>query len=121
MPEPIEWIYQAGTGCAYCKDGLCQRMNQLMEDGYSQRAAAKVMEEEAEGRWKADNIKKLFQNWTGENLPQKTPKQPITPEEQFRKKYKAFLKEVITARDSNWQGVSYDIACEFIGDLNNYL
>jgi len=119
MTEPVEWIYQAGTGCAYCKDGLCQRMNQLMEDGYSQRSAAKIMEGEAEGRWTAETIRWFFKKEVGGNQP--APNQTPTPEEQFRKKYNAFLKEVITARDSNWQGVPYNLACEFIGKLNNYI
>ena len=119
MTEPIEWVYQAGTGCAYCKDGLCQRMNQLMEDGHSQLKASKLMEVEAKGQWKADTIRKMFNRFVGTNVP--TFPEPLSPEEQFRKKYKAFLKEVITARDNNWQGVSYDVACELIGDLNNYL
>ncbi|MFO7817080.1 MAG: hypothetical protein R6V39_05305 [Desulfovibrionales bacterium] len=120
MSEPIEWIYQAGTGCAYCKDGLCQRMNQLMEEGYSQRQAAKVMEEEAAGKWKADTIKRMFQRFMGTFVPTK-PKQTLSQEEQFRKKYNAFLKEVIKAKRSGWQEVSYSLACELIGDLNNYI
>lgn len=120
MTEPVEWVYQAGTGCSYCKDGLCQRMNQLMEDGYSQRKAAKVMEQEAEGKWKARTIEKNFQNWTGVNLRHRQT-EPLTPEEQFRKKYNAFLKEVIKAKKNEWQDVSYSLACDLIGELNKYI
>ena len=74
MSEPIDWVYQAGSGCAYCKDGLCQRMNQLMEDGLSQRKAAKVMEEESSGKWTEETIRSMFKRFMGANAP--TPKKP---------------------------------------------
>ena len=32
MSEPIQWVYVAGKECAYCKDGLCERINQLIEE-----------------------------------------------------------------------------------------
>ena len=60
MEEPIQWIYQAGTGCSYCKDGLCERMNQLMEGGHSIRQASRVMSKECEDRYKSGTIRKLF-------------------------------------------------------------
>ncbi len=66
--------FQAGTSCAYCKDGLCQRMNQLMEDGHSQRKAAEIMAEESGGEWTANNIRQMFKNLMGKILP--TPKKP---------------------------------------------
>ena len=75
MSEPISWVFQAGESCAYCKEGLCQRMNQLMEDGYSQRKASKVMEAESEGQWSAEQIRRIFKYWmSGTNCP--TPKKP---------------------------------------------
>jgi hypothetical protein len=120
MSEPIEWIYQAGTGCAYCKDGLCQRMNQLMENGHSQRSAARAMEDECEGKWTAQTIENNFRNWTAPNLVQNPKPQP-TPEEVFRKKYNAFLEEVKKAQSAGWETVPYFVACDLIGDLNNYV
>ena len=78
MSEPISWVFQAGESCAYCKEGLCQRMNQLMEDGYSQRKAAVIMEEESGGKWTANNIRQMFKNLMGKTLP--TPKKPKVKE-----------------------------------------
>ena len=60
MAEPIKWIYQAGTGCKYCKEGLCGRMNELMEQGYGINAASKIMEKECESEWKWKTIGNLF-------------------------------------------------------------
>ena len=74
MSEPISWVFQAGESCAYCKEGLCQRMNQLMEDGYSQRKAAQVMEDESEGKWNANAILMVFKREMGTIVP--TPKKP---------------------------------------------
>ena len=74
MSEPIEWVYQAGTGCAYCKDGLCQRMNQLMEEGYSQRKAAVIMAEESGGKWTERNIREMFRLLMAKDLA--TPAKP---------------------------------------------
>jgi hypothetical protein len=83
MSEPIEWIYQAGTGCAYCKDGLCQRMNQLMENGHSQRSAARVMEDECEGKWKAGVIRVIFDRAMATNVAKtKKPKSEPTRKEE---------------------------------------
>jgi polyhydroxyalkanoate synthesis regulator phasin len=44
-----------------------------------------------------------------------------TPEEVFRKKYNAFLKEVKKAQSAGWETVPYGVACDLIGDLNNYV
>ena len=124
MAEPIEWQFQAGTSCAYCKDGLCQRMNQLMEEGHSQRAASMIMEEESGGKWNAETIKRLFQRFMGTIVP--TPKKQNTSqggdaEKIFKRKYNAFLKEVQQAYGNEWQEVSFTMACDLIGDLNHYL
>jgi len=128
MPEPIEWQFQAGTSCAYCKDGLCQRMNQLMEEGHSQRAASRIMEDECGGKWKAKTILHNFENWTRDpNLGQskELEKQNTTQggdaEKMFKRKYNAFLKEVQQAYENEWQEVSFTMACDLIGDLNFYL
>jgi len=64
MPEPIEWIQRT---ISYCKEGLCQRMNQLMEEGLSQRKAAKVMEAECQGKWKAKTIRINFCKFNSQN------------------------------------------------------
>ena len=122
MSEPIQWQHQAGTSCAYCKDGLCQRMNQLMEEGHSQRKAAQIMEDECEGQWKASTIDRNFRNWTAVNLPQKSKiENGGTPEKRFKQKYNAFLKEVKQARENEWKDVSLVMACDLIGNLNYYL
>lgn len=44
-----------------------------------------------------------------------------TPEERFKLKYAAFLEEVKKARDEGWKSVPYDVGCDLIGDLNNYV
>lgn len=71
------------------------------------------MEKEAGGKWKADTIKKNFRVWTGEEIPHS--KQPPSPEEHFRKKYNAFLKEVMKAQKNEWKEVPYALACELTG------
>ena len=125
MPEPIEWQFQAGTSCAYCKDGLCQRMNQLMEEGYSQRKASKVMEDESEGNWKAEQIRQIFNYWMSGRNSTTSEKQNTTQggdaEKMFKRKHNAFLKEVRQAYENEWQEVSFTMACDLIGDLNHYL
>lgn len=68
MSEAEQWIYKAGNDCAYCKDGLCARMNQLMEEGKSIRAASRIMEKECKGRWNWKTIFNNFKNWTDPNL-----------------------------------------------------
>jgi len=42
-------------------------------------------------------------------------------EETFRKTYHAFLKEVSTAKENNWESVPYGVGCELIGSLNQYI
>jgi len=113
MPEPIEWQFQAGTSCAYCKDGLCQRMNQLMEDGHSQRAASRIMEEECEGKWKAVTIIRNFNNWTSEsNLihSKKTQKQNTTQggDSKRKSKYHKFAMEKARAAIAELEQIRYD-------------
>jgi hypothetical protein len=39
-------------------------MNQLMEDGKSMRAASRIMEQECEGKWKANTLLELFSRFT---------------------------------------------------------
>ena len=74
MSEPINWVFQAGESCAYCKEGLCQRMNQLMEDGYSQRKASVVMSEESGGKWTPEVVRLIFNRAMVSN--DTTPKNP---------------------------------------------
>jgi hypothetical protein len=49
-------------------NGLCARMNQLMEEGYSMRAASRIMEQECNGKYSAATILKMFYYWTAENF-----------------------------------------------------
>lgn len=125
MAEPIEWQFQVGTSCAYCKDGLCQRMNQLMEDGHSQREASRIMEDEAEGKWKANTIRIFFKREMGTIVPTPQKNKNTTnggdSEKRFKQKYEAFLKEVQQAHENEWVDVSFTMACDLIGDLNFYL
>jgi len=46
-------------------------MNQLMEEGYSIRAASRKMEEESGGKYKASNIRELFRLWMAKVLATK--------------------------------------------------
>lgn len=96
MTEPIQWIYQAGTGCAYCKDGLCQRMNQLMEEGKSIRQAARIMAEECEAKWSAENIRGLFYAYVyGWDSNQKPRQIKDDPEYYTPLKYIEAVREVL--------------------------
>jgi hypothetical protein len=51
-------------------------------------SGARIMEDECEGKWKANNIRQMFKLVMGKNLPTDPKLQP-TPEEVFRKKYNA--------------------------------
>jgi len=42
-----------------------------MEEDKSMRAASRIMEEECQGRWKANNIRQLWKLWMGKILPTK--------------------------------------------------
>ena len=102
MTEPIQWIYQAGTGCAYCKDGLCQRMNELMEKGKSIRQGAKIMSEEAKGKWKPGSIDRLFRlyiNPNADDYPQKPRQIKDDPEYYTPMKYIEAVREVLEEID----------------------
>lgn len=62
------------------RDGLCLRMNQLMEDGHSQRKAAQIMAEESGGKWPNETILTVFKRAMGSNEPTSKKSKPEKPE-----------------------------------------
>jgi len=66
-----QWTYKVGSHCTYCKSGLPARVNELMEEGHSTRAASRIMEEECQGQWKATTIRNLFIKLVGKPPSQK--------------------------------------------------
>jgi ParB family chromosome partitioning protein len=67
------WVIESGDSCNKCDNGLCARMNELMEMGHSMRAASRTMEKECNGKWKAVTLRNLFQVLTsGSDLSHRT-------------------------------------------------
>lgn len=62
MSEPIQWVYVAGKECAYCKDGLCRRIDQLLEEKLAEniKEAAKLLEKEGNKVLKSSTIRKIY-------------------------------------------------------------
>jgi hypothetical protein len=78
------------------------------------------MEDECDGAFKAETIRSVVKRKMGAIEPTDPKPQPTT-EEVFRKKYNAFLNEVKKAQAAGWETVPYGVACDLIGDLNNYV
>jgi hypothetical protein len=78
------------------------------------------MEDECDGAFKADTIRRIYTRKMG-TIVATDPKPQPTPEEVFRKKYNAFLNEVKKAKAAGWETVPYGMACDLIGDLNDYV
>lgn len=69
MSEPIQWVYVAGKECAYCKDGLGRRLEQLLESGHGVVEASHLMEGESEGKWPASTIRTVYYRlFSNENI-----------------------------------------------------
>jgi hypothetical protein len=74
----------------------------------------------------SEKLEKLEKTWGGPRQgsgrkPKVEAKPQPTTEEVFRKKYNAFLNEVKKAQAAGWETVPYGVACDLIGDLNNYV
>ena len=102
-------------------------MNQLMEEGHSQRKAAQIMEEEAEGKWKAGTIRQMFDRWMATNVA--TSKKPKTKKEaseceqthtldfgiieapeEFCMDFEKFYAQVQNAKMEKWRNIKKETA-----------
>jgi len=77
----IEWIYKCGNDWKYCKDGFCDRYNQLKED--HKRPAVEMSKEwfEVTGKeWSASAIATMFGDLTSSKPASCENPKPISQE-----------------------------------------
>ena len=65
MEIPAMWI----EDCQICNAGLCSKVDAYKEDGYKVREACKLMEDEADGAYTAEQIRKRYAYYKGGRKP----------------------------------------------------